>query len=250
MNLSKNPVMIFCPDPISNNIIEPDDILDIYSVDSADSHDSSDIEEVQLPNPIEIIESAKIQAAQMLEQAEQEINAKREAFELEKANVISAEKQRAYDIGLLEGAEQKAKDIEEAIASISSQIDEIKANFNEFMDEQKSDLITLVLEVTEKILAKRLENDDYIMIPIIQKALRDVKLKSHCSISVSQEAITLLAFLKKELINANDTNSAMFDIVAKDMPLDFCVLEIDEELLDVSISTQFENLGNFLKHNS
>ncbi len=243
MNLSQNPVMIFCPEPTTLENEQLEVMEDI--IETAEMTD-----EIELPNPKEIVETAKRQAEQILAQAKSEIAAQKEAFEIEKESILASEKQRAYDIGLLEGAEHKAKEIEIAITEISSQVDEIKSNFNDFMDEQRSDLITLVLEVTEKILAKRLDNDDYIMIPIIQKALKDIKLKSHCSISISQEAVALLAFLKKELINTKNTDSAMFDIVAKDMPLDFCVLEIDEELLDISISTQFENLGNFLKHNS
>ncbi len=244
LNLSQNPVMIVCPEP------EPEELtLSDFPVFSDNVISSVDEEPDEiLPDPRLLVEEAMREAEEIRSNALRDIEAQKTALEEDMQRKLEVERKRAYDIGLLEGAEKKVEDIENAIAAFSESIDEIKLNFNDFMDEQRSDIITLVLEVTEKILAKRLDNDDYIMVPIIQKALQDVKIKSHCAISVSEEATSLLAFLKKELINTKDPDSAMFDIVAKDMPLDFCVLEVDEELLDVSISTQFENLGNFLKH--
>ncbi len=244
INLSQNPVKITCPEPSQPILIGLPETV----IEEAEQI-TQPLPEETLPDPKELVEAAKKQADEILAAARLEIEQQKAAFEEEIKRQVEAEKKQAYNIGMLEGSEKKSEEIENAIARLSESIDEIKFNFNNFMDEQRSDIITLVLEVTEKILAKRLENDDYIMVPIIQKALQGVKIKSHCAISVSEDAGQLLAFLKKELMNSKNPDSAMFDVLAKDMPLDFCVLEVNEELLDISISTQFENLGNFLKHN-
>ncbi len=245
-SLSQSPVKITCPEPAQPILIGlPEPVLE----DAQQLTQQAVIDEEILPDPKELVMAAKKEAEEIIAAAKREVEQQKISFEEDLKRRIEAEKKQAYEIGMLEGSEQKTQEIEQAIASLSNAVDEIKSNFNSFMDEQRSDLITLVLEVTEKILAKRIENDDYIMVPIIQKALQGVKIKSHCAISVSEDAGQLLAFLKKELMNSSDPDSAMFDVLAKDMPLDFCVLEVNEELLDLSISTQFENLGNFLKHN-
>ncbi len=201
-----------------------------------------------LPDPKELVAEATRKAQSIIEQANAEMQAQKAAFDEELKATLESERQRAYELGLLEGAEKKAQDIEDAIVSLTGAVAEIKENFNDFIDEQKSDLVTLVLEVCEKILAKRIEADDLVMMPIIQKALSGIKIKSHCAITVSEDASELVTFLKSELKKSKNSDSEMFDIVAKDMPVDFCVLEVDDSCLDISISTQFENLKNFLKH--
>ncbi len=240
INLSQNPVKIEMSSPFhiprSAPIQEVEEEFEQVAV------------EQELPDPKELVADAARKAKEIIEQANAEMQAQKTAFEEELKTTLEMERQKAYELGLLDGAEKKSQEIEDAIATLTKSVAEIKENFNDFIDEQKSDLVTLVLEVCEKILAKRIEADDMVMMPIIQKALSDIKIKSHCAINVSEDASELVTFLKSELKKSKNSNSEMFDIVAKDMPVDFCVLEVDDSCLDISISTQFENLKNFLKH--
>ncbi len=242
-NISQNPVKIEMPRSVS----ELDTSLPVGDDELSQLQEEQLVFE-PLPDPSELLENAESEAARIIETAKKEMAAERSAFEEELKRTVEAEKQKAYELGLIEGAEKKAQDIENAIAELNAIVGEIKENFNEFIDEQRSDLVTLVLEVTEKILAKRIEADDMIMLPIIQKALQTVKINSHCAIAVSEDASELITFLKSELKKSKNADSAMFDVVAKDMPIDFCMLEVDDSCLDISISSQFENLKNFLKH--
>ncbi len=242
VNISQNPVKIELPTPAEN--------VDYPVLEEAadDFEQGVGVLPEELPDPKELVEAALREAEQIKARAEAEVKTQHEAFLVELEQTKAQEKQKAYELGLIEGAEKRSQEIEQAIAALSDIVTEIKENFNSFIDEQRSDLVTLVLEVTEKILAKQIELDDMVMLPIIQKALQSVKIKSHCSIAVSEDADELITFLKRELKKSQNSDSAMFDIVAKDMPLDFCVLEVDDSCLDISVSAQFENLKNFLKH--
>lgn len=197
-----------------------------------------------------VIEEAKAKAQEIQKKAEAEIELQRKQFADEMVKQLEEESRIALEKGYIEGGAKKEKDIENAIIDLGGILQEIKEKFNVFIEEQKSDLFTVVLEVTQKILTKRLDNDDYIMVPIIQKALSDIKIKSKCIVTVSENAGELLSFLKKELKALKSPSDVVFEVAAKDMPLDFCTVEIDDSVLDISILNQLQNLENFFKRES
>ncbi len=201
---------------------------------------------------IEIEKEAKEKAKELLQQAQAKAQANERAI-IDKAEqsakkIFDEEYQKAYDLGIVDGRKQKLQEIEQAIATLSGEVDKIRRGYEAFEAAHKQEVLTLTLALCEKILAEKISADDNILQPIVTKALEDMKTGARCSIIVSHEALPSLEQLKWELTRAQNLDSEIFNIIAKDVPKDFCIIETENEILDVSINNQFENLLNILKH--
>ncbi len=249
----------------SSNIIVTDDTVHIRPselsiikkikepviADNADAQEISAIIARTKQQSIEIIEQSKKEAELIIENAKKTAEAQaahsKLALENELNIITQQERKNAYELGLLEGVKKKSDDIERAIAILNEQVKSTNQQTELRMAQFEENLVELTLQVCEKILIKKIESDNTVLLPIISQALNNMKQGSQCTVTVSKEAEPALLELKQSLASAKNFASDMFDIVAKDVPPDFCVIETEDNVLDFSILNQFENLKNYIK---
>lgn len=126
----------------------------------------------------QIIEEAQMQANEIIE------NAKAQALS-EAESIHQQGHQEGFEAGRLEGIENIKEELSDkifAVDSFAKSIFDIKKNI---IKSAHSDIINLVLEISEKICLKRFDSDKDILKEITQNAIQSLKDKEDISIIVN-----------------------------------------------------------------
>lgn len=177
----------------------------------------------------EFIRRSQQKAAEMLEQA------KRDAEQLR-----TSAYQEAYQKGLSDGLEDKRQDISDCIHSVEELMDALQVSLDEFIERYEREVRDLVIEITEKIITKRLLKDDMELAGLVKQAVSSVKKADWIKVEISDQLPKLLEYLQGEL-SLNSYGSTV-EVQAKNVPAGTCVIQTPEGLIDASVPVQLDHL--------
>ncbi len=186
-----------------------------------------------------LLRDAKIEAEGIIAQANVEMQ-KMISEAAAQAQQIKAE---AHAEGAKQGFDEKKQLLENLALYISHSIEEIKKERNEFFEEYAKQLRYVAVDICEKIISHKIEDDDMIMYGVIKDALRYARDAKWVKAEVSTELSGYVDSLEKELQAQGQNVDFIFsEGIAKDT----CILNTSNGLIDASVSQQLKNLREFI----
>lgn len=186
-----------------------------------------------------LLRDAKIEAEGIIAQA----NVEMQRIVNEAAAQAQQIKTEAYEEGAKKGFEEKKALLENLALYISHSIEEIKKERNQFFEEYAKELKHLSVNICEKIISQKIEDDDMVMYGVIKDAIRYVRDTKWVKAEVSSELSGYVDTLEKEL-QASGQNVEF--IYTEGISKDVCILNTSNGLVDATISEQLKNLREFI----
>ena len=169
-------------------------------------------------------------------------NAKLEGYEIGYKDGKKEGYNDGYEIGYNEGKEASEKLIEEAL-EIKNQYIQIR---NQVLKETEKDIIELIITIYEKVLYKKVEEDEELIVSLVLKGIDNLEVSEKLTIIVSQEDYETVE-KSKNLILAKASLIDELDIrVNSDMKKGDCMIETSMGSVDVSINSQLEEVKDLL----
>jgi flagellar assembly protein FliH len=211
------------------------------------------------PEPLTPVDYAQVQSDAILRNAKhqaEEILAKatQEAEEKAKAVYESARKngyQEGYSKGLERAMEESIRQREEQAEKLETEIqkflEKASATLDRQLEDRTEELRDMAMAVAEKVVGISLKSSSEVICRMIQTAIDKRKHKEWVRIYIAECDAKKLTQIPPSLASALATLSDRVRIipVAEDEP-GTCIIEMPDEIVDASASTQLNNLRGML----
>ncbi len=186
-----------------------------------------------------LLRDAKNEAGVIIAQA----NAEKERI-LSEANAKAQQTAAAaYEEGSYKGFKEKTALLDNLALYISHSIEEIKREKNQFFAEYAKELKHLSIEICEKVISQKIEDDDMIMYGVIKNAVRYARDTKWIKADVSSQLSGYIDSLEKEL---QESGQNVEFILSESVPRDTCILNTSDGVIVATLSEQLKNLRDFL----
>lgn len=190
-----------------------------------------------------IIQEAKKKADEMISNAQIKYdNSIQNAYE-KSSKIIAEYRKEGYEKGYEIGKSEADKLIEDAI-KIKEKNHKQKDNL---LKEIENDVITLVIDICEKVIGKTLDDDRETILSIITKGIHSLNAKENLVIRVCPDDYDLVEMSKQKILAMGNL---IEDIQIKpDNTLDVggCIIETCKGSVDTSVRTQLDEINILLK---
>lgn len=149
----------------------------------------------------------------------------------------------AYEEGAKNGFKEKTALLDNLALYISHSIEDIKREKNKFFREYEKELKHLSVEMCEKIISQKIEEDDMIMYGVIKEAIRYARETKWVKAEVSSQLSGYIDSLEKEL---HESGQNVEFILSESIPKDSCILNTSDGLVVATLSEQIKNLREFI----
>ena len=149
----------------------------------------------------------------------------------------------AFNEGAQKGFKEKTALLDNLALYISHSIEEIKREKNQFFKEYAKELKHLSVEICEKIISQKIEEDDMIMYGVIKDAVRYARDTKWIKAEVSNRLSGYIDSLEKEL---QESGQNVEFILSEGVPNDTCILNTSDGLVVATLSEQIKNLREFI----
>lgn len=214
--------------------------------------------EQQEPTPIDF---AQVQANAILQDAREEAEAFRAKAlgELEKEldELRERAKKEGYELGyaqgIAEGRLEAQRELDEKAAAQEKEIsaflkDAVRAR-DQLLEDSKQDLKELALAIAEKVIRVSLKSSGDILIRMIESATAKRRRCEWVQIYIADCDARASANTVPELAEAlSRLSDRVLIIPMADDESGTCIIEMPDEILDVSVSTQLDNLRGILSN--
>lgn len=222
--------------PVTNNIVKTNSKENVDKIlkDAWQKHD-------------EIINKAKIEAEAILKEARESSDTIMEKMYQKSRLMIEESKQKGYEEGYKKGYEEGCIAAEKIIKEANSIKREYLQKKAVYLRQLEKDIIDLVINISEKIINQKLDDDKEVIISIILKGLESLLVSDKVIIRVSKDDYDIVEFAKERLLSEA---SLIEDIEVKmdnSLGKGDCVIETERGCVDVSIKTQIEAMKKTLK---
>lgn len=190
----------------------------------------------------EIIKKAVEQANRIINDASQRAQQEYSTI-LEKARQEAEQlRQQAQLEGMEKGAQSQIGEIRQCIASLEQAVSKLEGSQAGFMAEYEANLKWMALEISSKILSRRIEDDDLEMLDLVKDAVNSVGSAKWITVEVSNQMPELFDELVQSL---NTADSQRLDVRQISAPPGTCVVDTPSGIVDASVYTQIENLREY-----
>ncbi|MGN0614411.1 MAG: FliH/SctL family protein [Porcipelethomonas sp.] len=186
-----------------------------------------------------LVHDAKQEAETIIAQANAEKNRILSDAEAQSKQLMA----QAYSEGSKKGFEEKKTLLDNLAVYISHSVEEIKRERNRFFEEYSRELKHLAVDICEKIISQKIEDDDMVMYGVIKDAVRYVRDAKWVKAEVSSELSGYIDSLEKEL---QDSGQSVEFILSEGVPRDTCILNTSSGLVVATLSEQIRNLREFI----
>ncbi len=210
------------------------------------------------PTPIDF---AQIQASAILQDARDEAEALRtkalEELERELDELREEAKKEGYDVGHAQGvAEGRMEAQAELNEKAAAQLKEVQAFLrdaararDQLLEDSKQDLKELALAIAEKVIRVSLKSSGDILIRMIESATAKRRRCEWVQVYIADCDARASANTVPELTEALSRLSDRVRVIPMaDDESGTCIIEMPDEILDVSVSTQLDNLRGVLSN--
>lgn len=198
----------------------------------------------------EIIREAQIEAERILAQAELEAMA-------QKANAAEEGYEEGYQKGYDEGYAKSAADVRQTLEAeshayleeIREIVDEVTILKEEVLQKYTQDLKNIAIAIGEKVVQVSLKSSGSVIEKMILAATDKLKTREWAKIYISKVDADLLLRGDKDILKALSRLSENLKVVVmEDEKPGACIIELPDEIIDASASTQMENIKEILKN--
>lgn len=192
-----------------------------------------------------------------LKQARETKDQAREDAERIRAQAREEGHKEGYDAGFEEGYQKAYEDhkeeldiiMEEFKAAMKSTIEGVTDEKNKVLEKYIDDLKKITLTIAEKVIQTSLKSSGEIIKRMIVTAAGKLKKTQWVKIYVTQKDAGMMIQGDVGLLNELSHISGNIKIIAMDHAEDgTCIIELPEEIIDVSVNTQLENIKGILNN--
>lgn len=149
---------------------------------------------------------------------------------------------KGYEDGYKEGKEKAQKIIDEAVKIKEEYINKN----NQLLKELERDIVNLVIEIYEKVLYKKVDEEKEIIVSLVENSIEDLEIKGKLTIIVSKYDYEAIVENKNRIL-AKATLVDDIDIrVDNDMAKGDCILETSKGDINIGISDQMKEIKELI----
>jgi len=198
----------------------------------------------------EILEKAQKRAKEITDKAQEEA-------EQVLANAKQAGHEEGYDAGFKEGYEkayeehkkESDRQLQEHKAILKQTIESVAEEKEKILEKYIDDLKRITLTIAEKVIQTSLKSSGEVIKRMIVAAAGKLKRTQWIKIYVSQNDAGQMIQGDVGLLNELSHISGNIKIIAMDHAEEgTCIIELPEEIIDVSVNTQLENIKGILNN--
>ncbi len=198
----------------------------------------------------EIVLQGEAKARQIIEEAQRQANEIIENAKAQALNEVEAIHQQAFqegfEAGRIEGTEKIKEELEEKICAVDNFAQstfEIKKNI---VKSAHSDIIQLVLEISEKICMKQFDLDKNILKEITQSAIQSLKDKEDITIIVNPDMAEQIRCVSDEIKEKIPQLFSIKIVEDNSVSPDGTIVESPLSRVDCRIKSQIDELAEKL----
>lgn len=257
-SFTRPPAMAYEFPDVDELVIQPDTPQPPPTIDPTDPPDKAPLKTSPPPpnTPIdyatlqaeEILKDARQQAADLLEQARKEA-----ALEAEETRRIAQDE--GYRIGYVDGMAAATAQARQELEAEATRLEATVQNFleragqaqEEFMKQNADDLRDLAIAIAEKVVRVSLKSSSEVIGRMISAATEKRKRREWVHIYIAGCDARTMAQVPPALTAALSSLSDRVRIIPMaDDESGTCVIEMPDEIIDASVSTQFSNIREIL----
>lgn len=197
-----------------------------------------------------IVSEAQDKADEMLAEAERKAakiiaDAERKSAaivdEAEKKSVTISED--AVKQGIEKGRAEKTAEIDECIIKLQQFMIALKNSQTEYFEDMYPQLKYLSLDIAEKIVYKKIEEDEKFLYELVVQALKDFKAAEWINVEISDQMAELVDYLVSQQESGILPQEADFNTASTENGS--VMIESQSNVCDASISTQLRNIKSY-----
>lgn len=215
--------------------------------DPAENHKQGNLDiDVQITQIKTVSESilnrTRADADNLMSQTMDMLSTQREAMLCEVNEQAEQIRKQAYDEGRAAGMLDGLHSFDEELSQIRAAVAQLQVKQKEQIAALEEPIIQIALDVAEKILNKRITQDETEMESLVRAAIAADKGKSRITVELSKQMPVLIASLQQKLDSLKCSNCDAMELKAADLPVGACRIESEDGIIDASIWAQLENL--------
>jgi flagellar assembly protein FliH len=215
----------------------------------ADHIVSEDEEETALEaheqfNLDEVLDDAKRQADEIINSAQEEHDrVVKDAYD-NAMEIMENAKSEGFSTGYKEGYDQGYQEGYGASEVLIDEANELKHNatlhYEQIIQNSEGQLMDLVMEITQKVLEKEMDDDDEIIFNLVKKGLGRLTQTELLKIRVSEADYINLVSMKKRILPLLDKVGDIQIVQDDNMSKGDCIMETDSGNIDSGVQTQLD----------
>jgi len=201
-----------------------------------------------------IINNAKAESQKIIENAENKYEETMNSAYTRAQEILTQSKEEGYkegyEIGYNEGYEKGYSEGKEKSQLLIEESLKIKNDYiqkrNSLLKELEKDIIELVISIYEKVINKKTEEDNELIISLVLSGIKSLDLTDKLTIISSKEDYEILEMARQEILAKSSFISELeikYDVSLKKGD---CILETSKGSIDVSIRNQLEEVKELL----
>lgn len=195
----------------------------------------------------QILEHARIQAKQTASKILEDAYAQRDKIVNTAETEAKRLKQAAREEGFSEGLEHSKQFIRDSLNGLNEEFAELRREEEETFEQIRREVFSLAYNMTEKILKKKLKEDELVLLELVKSVLKEEADKKDIVVHLSGRAFKLAEELEEQLKPIREKTGTAIKIKKDEISESDLKIETDDGIIDASISVQLENLRKFLE---
>lgn len=199
----------------------------------------------------EIIRSAEEEKANIINasnaKADEIINAANENSKSIIRNALQqSEKIRtdAFNEATQKAVDEKYAEVERIVNEFRSLMEDMKAAQLDYFERYAVELKMLALDISEKVIMHKVEEDDLLMLDLISKNIKSIRDADWITIEISNKLPQLAEAVEKAMESVGMSNKTEIQqIASKDKSS--CILRATDRIVDISLKTQMSNIRDY-----
>ncbi len=186
--------------------------------------------------------AAEDEAADLLENAQKQADALIEDARKQVDDLIAASRKEGYTAGREEGFLEGKDESERLIEHLRTIISKAIEKRNQIIDQSETQIIDLVLMISQKIVKVISENQKNVVINNVIQALRKLKSRGDVVIRVNLEDVKLTSDHVKDFMRMVENVRSITVMEDSSVDRGGCIIETDFGRIDARISSQFKEI--------
>lgn len=188
----------------------------------------------------EIIQSAMTEASRIMENAIQNAEMKKQEILAGIETEAELIRLQAAEQGRLQGFASVADETKVIAAQVEQSVAMFEGEVAGFEHEYEEQLSWQAFEIASKVLARKLDEDDSVMVDMVDKVVQGVRNEPWIRVEVAQEMTRLM-----DALIGMYTDQENISVQAAPTPAGSVIVETPSGVIDASLKTQLENLRQF-----
>lgn len=212
--------------------------------------DNEAVEKTSLKQEIERAKQ-KLQAVEnerkkLLAKIHQEIESEKKVWEQTKEEEMERVQQEGYKAGFEQGKNESLSEFEYLINEGNELVSQAKEQYYKQLQQSESVIVQLAMQAAEKILNQTLSTHPEKFIPLVQKAIQDLKDNLTYSIFLHPKNYETVLKQKDELYESVTETATISLYIDDELEENSCLIEHASGKIDASINTQLSEIKQVL----